>query len=60
MQRGGEPIGFVGSILEPQTDGQTVRLYHRPLDEYANEKWAKDFLDGILDGILKLKKGRIA
>lgn len=48
VQHGGEPVGFVASTLEPQADGQLVKLYCRPLDEYADEEWAQEFLDEMV------------
>ncbi len=54
VRRGGEPVGFVGAIIEPEPGGlRRVRIYCRTLDEHSNKEWAKFFLNRVAE-----EKGR--
>jgi len=45
IQRGGEPIGFVGFVVEP--DGRGAMVKTSLLDEYADAEWAQNYLDSL-------------
>jgi excisionase family DNA binding protein len=50
ITQGGEPVGFVGAIIEPEPGGlRRVRIYSRTLAEYSDEEWAKRFLERIAE-----------
>lgn len=54
VKRGGEPVGFVGAIIEPEPGGlRRVRIYCRTLDGHSNKEWAKFFLNRVAE-----EKGR--
>lgn len=43
VERGGEPIGLAGFDLAET--GGVIRM--RPFEEYADEEWVDDFLNGL-------------
>jgi hypothetical protein len=43
VNRGGEPIGLIGTVIGENC----VQIYSRCVEEYCTEKWAADFLDRV-------------
>jgi hypothetical protein len=55
MQKGGEPIGLVGFYQQKADvgDGAIGGFFTRPFAEYADEEWAKKYLEDLRNEVAK-------
>ena len=49
IEMGGEPVGLLMSHSDKE--GHVTSIAGRPLDEYAEEPWAQDYVEALVDGM---------
>jgi hypothetical protein len=42
---------MIGYVMQP-TEPTELQVYTRVLEEHADERWAKDYLDKLIDTVL--------
>lgn len=50
VQNGGSPIG----LLRFEKENNTIQGAYRPFEEYENETWIREYLNGLLENAEKI------